>query len=135
MHGFVNNHPETHFVHSVLMVLTSHGYEVIKYYSGSFSDPLSVPSLTVDRVTNSAVEYQVRRNDDSPDAVITGYEVICFGVPMIGEYESIGRGSSYYQSCSTRCSVQEYTAWTLSYVRRSATPAVMDATTGEASQS
>ena len=44
----------------------------------------------VGRVTNSAMEYQVQ----SPvtDAMIAGYEVIRFGVPMIGEYENTGRG-------------------------------------------
>ena len=58
----------------------------------SSSDPLSVASLTVNRVTKSAVEYQVKRNDAITDAVITGYEVIHFGVPMIGEYVNAQTG-------------------------------------------
>ena len=47
----------------------------------------------VDRVTNSAVGYRIQRNDDTTDAVITGYEVTRFGVPMIGEYVNTPRGS------------------------------------------
>ena len=57
----------------------------------SSSDPLSVPSLMVDRVTNSVV-YQVQRNDDTTDALNTGYEVIRFGVPMIGQYVNAVKG-------------------------------------------
>ena len=87
------------------------------------------------KVTNSAVEYQVRRNDDRTDAVITGYEVIRFGVPMIGVYENIGRRSIVTISPAVPGAQYRSTAWTLSYVRRSATPAVVNATTGEASQS
>ena len=34
--------------------------------------------------------YQVQRNDNITDAVITGYEVVHFGVPMIGECENEG---------------------------------------------
>ena len=79
--------------------------------------------------------YQVRRNDDTPDAVITGYEVIRFGVPMIGEYENTGRGRRVTISPAVPGAQYRITAWTLSYVRRSATPAVVDATTGEASKS
>ena len=44
------------------------------------SDPLSVPSFRVVRVTNSAVEYQLQRNDDITNAMITGYEVTHFGM-------------------------------------------------------
>ena len=57
-------------------------------------DPLSVPRLTVDRVTNSAVEYQVQRNDVIAYAAISGYEVTRFEVSMIGEYVNAGRGST-----------------------------------------
>ena len=75
----------------------------------SSSDPLRVPSLMVNKVTKSAVEYQVQRNDAATDALITGYEVTRFGVPMIGQYVNTGRGrrvtvqsALQYQVLSTR---------------------------------
>ena len=61
-------------------------------YRNSSSDPLSVPSLMVYRVTTSAVEYQVKRYDGITDALITGYEVTRFGVPMVGEYVNAHTG-------------------------------------------
>ena len=48
----------------------------------------------VDEVTNLAMEYQVQINDDTTNQLITGYEVTCFGVPMIGQYVNTGRGRS-----------------------------------------
>ena len=39
----------------------------------SSSDPLSVSSLVVNRLTNSVVQYQVGGNDDTTVAVVTGY--------------------------------------------------------------
>ena len=86
----------------------------------------------VDRVTNSAVEYQVQSDDTG--ALITGHEVFRFGVPMIGEYdERLARttikpvvpGAQY-----------RITAWALTAHagRRSAIPAVKYATTEEASE-
>ena len=59
--------------------------KLVSYYDHISSDPFSVPSLMVDRVTNSTVEYEVRRNDNTT-RLITGHEVIRFGVPMIGQY-------------------------------------------------
>ena len=98
------------------------------------SDPLSVPSLTVDAVTNSAVEYQVRSTDKITNAVITGYEVIRFGVPMIDEYENKGKGRRVTISPAVPGAQYRITAWALGDGRRSATPAVEDATTGEAGE-
>ena len=103
----------------------------------SSSDPLRVPSLTVGRVTKSAVEYQVKRNDDTTDAVITGYEVTRFGVPMIGQYVNAGRGRNITISPAVPRAQYRITAWALdgSYDgMRSATPAMVDATTGEAGE-
>ena len=90
----------------------------------------------VDRVTNSAVEYQVQRNDDTTDAVISGYEVTRFGVPMIGQYVNSGTGRRVTISPAVPGAQYRITAWALHGVsgRRSATPAVMDATTGETSE-
>ena len=101
--------------------------------SSSSSDPLSVPGLMVDRVTNSAVVYQVQRNDDITDAVITGYEVIRFGVPMIGQYVNAGRGRRVTISPAVPGAQYRITAWALGGGRRSATPAKYP-TTGEASE-
>ena len=105
--------------------------------TGSSSDPLSVPSLMVDRVTNSSVEYQVRRNDGITYApLITGYEVIRFGVPMIGEHVNTGRGRRVTISPAVPGAQYRITAWALhGDGRRSATPVMKHATTGEASQS
>ena len=103
----------------------------------SSSDPLSVPSLLVNRVTKSAVEYQVKTNDDTTDAVITGYEVTRFGVPMIGNYDN---AHTRRVTISPAVPGAQYriTAWALtgSYDgRRSVTPALVDATTEELGQS
>ena len=98
---------------------------LVSYRDHISSDPLSVPSLTVDRVTNSAVEYQV-------NILITGYEVTCFGVPMIGEYVNTGRGRRVTISPAVPGAQYRITAWALSDGRRSVTPAVVDVTTGEA---
>ena len=100
--------------------------------NGLSSDPLSVPRFMVDRVTNSAVEYRVRRNDAITDKVIAGYEVTRFGVPMIGEYVNTGRGRRVTISPAVPGAQYRITAWALGDGRRSATPAVMDATSGEA---
>ena len=103
----------------------------------SSSDPLDVPSLTVNRVTNSAVEYQVGRNDDLTNALIVGYEMIRFGVPMIGQYVNTGEGRTVTISPAVPGAQYRITAWALygSYDgRRSATPAVVDATTEKASE-
>ena len=88
----------------------------------------------VDRVTNSTVEYEVRRNDNTT-RLITGHEVIRFGVPMIGEYRNSGRGKRVTISPTVPGAQYRITAWALSDRRRSATPAVVDATPGEAGQS
>ncbi len=88
----------------------------------------------VDRVTNSVV-YQVQRNDDTTDALNTGYEVIRFGVPMIGQYVNTGRGRSVTISPVVPGAQYRITAWALyGDGRRSATPAVVDTTTGEAGE-
>ena len=89
----------------------------------------------VDRVTNSAVEYRVQRNDGITNPLITGYEVTRFGVPMIGQYVNTGRGRRVTISPAVPGAQYRITAWALSDGWRSATPAVVDATTGEAGPS
>ena len=84
----------------------------------------------VARVTNSTVEY---RNDGNP--LITGYEVIRFGVPMIGQYVNTGRGRRVTISPAVPGAQYRITALAFSSNgRRSAIPAVVDVTTGEASK-
>ena len=89
----------------------------------------------VNRVTNSAVEYRVQRNDDITNALITGYEVFRFEVAMIGEYVNAGRGRRVTMSPAVPGAQYRITAMALTGDgRRSATPAVAYATTGEASE-
>ena len=95
------------------------------------SDPLRVPSLMVDRVTSSAVEYQVHA---MTNPLIAGYEVIRFEVPMIGEYVNTGTGRRVTISPAVPGAQYRITAWALGDGKRSATPAVEYATTGEASE-
>ncbi len=83
------------------------------------------------------MECRVQRNDDRTDALITGYEVTRFGVPMIGEYVNTGRRRRVTISPAVPGAQYRITAWALdgSYDnRRSATRAVVDATTGETSE-
>ena len=88
----------------------------------------------VHRVTNSAVECQVGSKDAITDKVIAGYDIIHFGVPMIGQYVNTGRGSRVTISPVVPGARYRITAWALGDGRRSATPALVDATTGEASE-
>ena len=89
----------------------------------------------IDKVTISEVEYQVQKRDDITDVLITGYEVIRFGVPMIGEYVNAGRGRTVTISPAVPGAPYRITAWALSSNgSRSAMPAVVHATTGEASE-
>ena len=96
--------------------------------------PLSVPSLMIDRLTNSAVEYQAKRNDAITNPLITGYEVIRFGVPMIGQYVNAGRGRRVTISPAVPGAQYRITAWALGNGSRSAAPAVVDVTTEEAGE-
>ena len=93
------------------------------------SDPLSVPSLMLDRGINSGLVYQSQKKDDITDAVITGYEVIRFGVPMIGEYVNTGRGRRVTISPALTCAQYRITAWALvggNLTRRSRRPAAVE---------
>ena len=100
-----------------------------------FLDPLRVPRLTVDTATSIGVEYRVERSDNITTRVITGYEVLRFGVPMIGEYMNTGRGRRVMISPAVPGAQYRITAWALdSGTKRSATPAVKSVTTGGASE-
>ena len=89
----------------------------------------------VGRVTNSAVEYQVQRNDDITKAVIAGYEVTRFGVPMKGEYVNTGTGRTVTISPAVPGAQYRITAWALiGNGRRSARLAVEYVIPGKASE-
>ena len=98
------------------------------------TDPLKVPRLVIDKVTNVLVKYRVRGNVGMTDTLITGFEVIRFGVPMIGEYENTLRGKRVTISPAVPGAQYRITAWALGGGNRSATPAVEDVATGETSE-
>ena len=74
----------------------------------------------------------MQRNDDKTNPLIAGYEVIRFGVPMIGEYENTGSGRRVRIRPAVPGAQYRITAWALGGRTRSATPAVEHVTTGEA---
>ena len=96
------------------------------------SDPLSDPSLKVRSVAKSVVQYRALRNDATTYKLITGYEVIRFGVSMIGEYVNTGRGWTVTISPAVPSAQYRITAWALAGGNRSTAPAVEHVTTGEA---
>ena len=77
------------------------------------------------------MEYETTAHGNAT-RVIAGYEVTRFGVPMIGQYVNTGRGSRVTISPAVPGAQYRITAWALGDGKRSATPAVVDATTGEA---
>ena len=89
----------------------------------------------VDGDTNLKVEYQVQRNNNITNPLIAGYEVIRFGVPMIGKYVNAGKGRRVTISPVVPGAQYRITAWALhNSGRRSVIPAVVYTTTGEASE-
>ena len=103
------------------------------------SDPISVPSLTVSATdgTTKSVEYQVQRNEDITNPLITGYEVIRFGVSMIGEYINARTRRSVTINPAVPDAQYRITAWALLGAyngRRSARPAVKYITPGKTSE-
>ena len=92
--------------------------------------PVPAPGVTVSRVTRSQVEYETTAHG-SATRVIAGYEVTRFGVPMIGQFVNTGRRRKVIIRTAVPGSQYRITAWALGDGRRSATPAVVDATTSE----
>ena len=88
------------------------------------------------RVKTLTVEFRVERNNDRTSILITGYEVTRYGVQMIGEYVNAGTGRTVAISPVVPGAQYRITAWALDTGdgRRSAAPAVVNATTGEASE-
>ena len=90
-----------------------------------------------ERITKSSVEYKVQRKDDITNALIAGYQVTRFGVPMIGVYVNAGKGSTVTISPAVPGAQYRITAWALngSYNgTRSAVPAVAYVISEEASE-
>ena len=77
------------------------------------------------------MEYETTAHGNAT-RVIAGYEVTRFGVAMIGQYVNTGRGRRVTISPAVPGAQYRITAWALGNGRRSATPAVVDTTTGEA---
>ena len=96
-----------------------------------YTHSVPAPRVTVTRVTSSQVEYETTAHG-SATRVIAGYEVTRFGVPMIGQYVNTGRGRRVTISPAVPGTQYRIIAWTIGNGTRSATPAVVDATTGEA---
>ena len=101
------------------------------------SDPVSNPRIIVETVGNSEVKYRVRRTsniNDKTNPLIAGYEVTRLGVQMIGEYVNAGRGQTVAINPAVPGARYRITAWALRNGTRSATPAVVYATTRETSE-
>ena len=95
--------------------------------------PVPPPGVNVTHVTSSQVEYETTAHGNAT-RVIAGYEVTRFGVPMIGQYVNTGRGRRVTITPAVPGAQYRITAWALGDGRRSTTPAVVDATTGEAGE-
>ena len=113
---------------------------MINMYIAHHSGPLSVPRLTVNTFSTD-VEYNFQSIGTATSRVITGYEVIRFGVPMIGKYVNALRGRRGTISPAVPGAQYRITAWALGDVRvidrgtrRSATPAVEYVTSKEAGE-
>ena len=96
-----------------------------------FPFPVTAPRVTVPRVSSSQVEYETTAHG-SATRVIAGYEVTRFGVPMIGQYVNTGRGRRVTISPAVPGAQYRIIAWALGDGKRSATPAVVNATSKEA---
>ena len=109
-------------------------YRNISLLHSCHLDQRKVPQLTLNEVRHTTVEYQTQRNDNITIPLVAGYEVTRFGVPMIGQYVNTVRGSRVTIIPAVPGAQYRITAWALGDGGRSATPAVVDVTTGEASK-
>ena len=104
-------------------------------YTAHHSGPLGVPELTVNTVTSTVVQYHIQRKTIATTRVITGFNVIRFGVPITGAYVNADSGRRVTIPSAVPHAQYMITAWALdSGTRRSARPAAQSVTTGEASE-
>ena len=82
-------------------------------------------------MTSSQVVYETTAHGNATKVIAT-YEVIRFGVPMIGEYVNTGRGRRVTINPAVPGAQYRITAGELGDGTRSDTPAVEYVTTGEA---
>ena len=116
----------------VFYICTSRAPKDTEYHCTPFlPHPVPAPEVNVTNGTSSLVEFETTAHSNAT-RVIAGYEVTRFGVPMIGQYVNTGRGSRVTISPAVPGAQYRITAWALGDGRRSTTPAVVDATTGEA---
>ena len=122
---------------SCLLLHTLHTLYIthVSLLNSCYSDfQLQVPDLSLNEVRSTTVGYQTQHNDDITNALIAGYEVTRFGVPMIGQYVNTGRGRRVTISPAVPGAQYRITAWALGNGTRSATPAEETVTTREASK-
>ena len=77
----------------------------------------------------------MERTDSFMSRLIVGYTVSRFGIPMIGEYDNVRNRGRVTISPTVPAALYRIIAWAVEDTRRSATPAVVDVTTREASKS
>ena len=95
------------------------------------------PGLTVRTPTESEVSYELIKHDSNTNIIVAGYEVLRFGVPMIGEYMNAGTRGMATEKISPTVPGAQYkiSAWALGRMGSSATAAVEYVTAVEASES
>ena len=99
------------------------------------SDPLRVPNAELQSLT---VVVTHDDGNSQANALITGYEVFRFGVPMIGEYDNAHISKTVTISPVVPGAQYRVSAWALYAVdkgRRSANQTVVSATTRDARKS
>ena len=77
----------------------------------------------------------MERTDRFRSRLIVGYTVSRFGIPMIAEYDNVRNRGTVTISPAVPAALYRITAWAVEDTRRSATSAVVDVTTREASKS
>ena len=71
-----------HCPYTVIDKGTSNVNDII-YYCWIHFIGQTAPKLTVRTPTESEVSYELIKQDSNTNIVVAGYEVLCFGVPMI----------------------------------------------------
>ena len=127
----MSSQPSIEHVHSHVLHTSRSHTKAYVHHNSPFLHTVPPPGVTVTSVTSSQVVYETTAHSNAT-RVIAGYHVTRFGVPMIGEYVNTGRGRRVTISPAVPGAQYRITAGELGDGRRSPTPAVMYATTGEA---